>query len=57
LVVGEVAAVSQPNTESNVEVTKPQTFNGATNKISWFFTVCKLYIRIRMREMAVEKQI
>ena len=31
--VGAVAVVPQPNTRSNIEVTKPQTFNGAVNKV------------------------
>ena len=28
-----MAVVPQPNTRSNIEVTKPQTFNGAVNKV------------------------
>jgi len=52
----EGAAVApRPNTESNVKVAKPQTFNGKTGKISEFFVACRLYIRIRMRNIAVEE--
>jgi len=49
--------VSRPNTRSNVEVAKPQTFNGKTEKVSEFLTACRLYIRIRMREVIIEEQI
>ena len=50
-------AIPQPNTGSNIEVAKLQTFNGKISKILGFLTICKLYIRIRMREMVVEEQI
>jgi len=50
----EVVVVSQPNTRSNVEVAKLQTFNGAENKMSDFLTAYRLYIRIRIRNAAVE---
>ena len=49
--------VSRPNTRSNVEVAKPQTFNGKAEKVSEFLTACRLYIRIRMREVIIEEQI
>jgi len=32
-------------------------FNGTTLKVSGFVSVCKLYIRMKMREVAVEEQI
>jgi len=54
--VGAVA-VSRPNTGSNIEVTKPQTFNGAANKVLGFLTVYKLFVIIKMRDVVVEKQI
>jgi len=53
---GEVV-VLRPNTRSSVKVAKPQIFNGITGKASGFLTVCKLFIRIKMREDAVEEQI
>ena len=40
---------SQLNTGSNIEVAKPQIFDGTTEKISGFITVCKLFIKIRIR--------
>jgi len=39
------------------EMAKPQTFNGTPSKVSRFLSVCKLYIRMRLRESSVEEQI
>ena len=39
------------------KVAKLQTFDGTSLKISRFITACRLYIRMRMRETVVEKQI
>ena len=39
------------------EVAKLSTFNGGASKVRGFITVCKLYIRMRMREKSVKKQI
>ena len=44
------------NTRSNVEVIKLQTFNGEVSKVLDFLAVCKLYIRMRMRDVLVEEQ-
>jgi len=38
-------------------MTKPPTFNGEVEKIVGFLMVYKLYIRIRIRKVAVEEQI
>ena len=56
-VTEEVAAVSQPNTRSNVEVAKPSKFNRTADKVSEFLIVCKLFIKIKIREITVEEQI
>ena len=58
LVVGEaVVVLLRPNTGSNIEVAKPQTFNRETSKISSFLIACRLYIRMRMSKALVEEQV
>ena len=49
--------VSRSNIGSNTKVTKLQIFNKIAGKVSGFIIVCKLFLRIRMREIAVEEQI
>ena len=47
----------QSSTESIIKVAKPQTFNGEARQVSGFLIVYKLYIRMRIREVIVEKQV
>ena len=39
------------------EVAKPQIFDGTPSKVSGFMGACRIYIKIRLREVLVEAQI
>jgi len=39
------------------EMAKLQTFNGTPSKVSRFIGACKLYVKMRLREASVEKQV
>ena len=54
---GAEAGRTTGNGATNTEVTKPQVFDRTLLKISGFVMACRLYIRIKMREVAVEEQI
>ena len=41
----------------NTEMEKLPIFNGTSSKVSEFVTACRLYIRIKMREVVVKEQI
>ena len=52
---GEV--IERPNAEFNIEVAKLLIFSRKTRSITEFIIVYKLFLRIKMRRVAVEKQI
>ena len=55
---GEVKAeVLRPNTESNIEVAKLKMFNGTASKVSGYLIVCRLYIKMKMRDIMMEEQV
>jgi len=45
------------NMGPHVEVAKPAIFNGEAGKMGGFVTVCRLYLRMKMREVTVEEQV
>ena len=45
------------NLGPHVEVAKPAIFNGEAGKVGGFVTMCRLYLRMKMREATVEEQV
>jgi len=45
------------NTGPHIEVAKPAIFNGEAGKVGGFVMACRLYLRMKMREVTVEEQV
>ena len=57
LVVGG-SVTKGPNTKPNVEVANPPVFSGKVEKVGGFIIiVCRLFLKMKMRKVTVEKQI
>ena len=46
-----------PNMEPYMEVAKPAIFNGEAGKVRGFIMACRLFLRMKLREVTVEKQV
>ena len=46
-----------PNTGAYMKVAKLAIFNGEAGKVGGFITVCRLYLKMRLRETTVEEQV
>ena len=59
--IGEVGSAERGAMGSNmgphIEVAKPAIFNGEAGKVEGFVTMCRLYLRMKMREAIVEEQV
>ena len=55
--VGAGGAGTGPNTGSHMEVAKLAIFNREAGKVGGFITVCRLYLKMKMRGTSVEEQV
>ena len=54
---GAGGAATGSNTGPHMEVAKPAIFNREAGKVGGFITVCRLFIRIKLRGVSVEEQV
>jgi len=54
---GGERGVVGPNTGSHMEVAKPAIFSGEVGRVGGFITVCRLYIKMKLRGNMVEEQV
>ena len=49
--------VEEFHARSHMEVARPSIFSGEAGKVKGFIMACKLYLRMKMREVPLEEQI
>ena len=54
---GAERGVTGSNMGPQMEVAKPSIFNGEAERVGGFITVCRLHLRIKMKEATVEEQV
>ena len=57
IIIAEKREVGGGGAGSNIEMVNPPMFNGEASRGGGFITVCRLYLRMRMRGATVEEQI
>jgi len=50
-------AATGSNARTYMEVVKPAIFNGEAGKVGGFITVCRLFLRMKLRGTTVEEQV
>ena len=55
--MGERGAIERPNAEPNVEVAKLPIFSKEAKNVAESITVCKLFLKMKMRGAVIEVQI
>ena len=55
--LSEQVAARRGGGATNMEVAKPQVFNGTLSKVPEFVMACRIYIKMRMREAPLEEQV
>ena len=54
---GTGGATTGSNSGPHMEVAKLACFNGEVGKVGGFITVCRLFLRMRLRGVTVEEQV
>jgi len=57
VIIAEKRGAGGGGAGSNIEMVNPPMFNGEASRVGGFITVCRLYLRMRMRGATVEEQI
>ena len=55
--VGERGGAVGSSLGSHMEMAKPAIFNGEAEKVGGFVTVCRLYLKMKIREGTLEEQV